>query len=249
MKLDRKSQFQQFFGTPPMPCPYLAGHTERKVVTELAGPDADLLYEALTEAGFRRSQSLVYKPACQDCDACVAVRVRCDSFKPGRSLRRVLNRNRDLTATEAPPLATREHYGLFRRYLEHRHRDGGMVRMDFADYRAMIEDTPVDTLIVEFRQPDGELFAVCLSDRLGDGYSLVYSFFAPEVEARSPGTFVILWHLDLARRHGLPYVYLGYWISDCAKMAYKVRFSPLEALLPDGWELVTRGHWHHRSSA
>jgi arginine-tRNA-protein transferase len=209
------------------------------VVTELAGPDADLLYEALTEAGFRRSQSLVYKPACEDCNACVAVRVRADRFRPGRSLRRVRSRNGDLVASEAPPLATPEHYDLFRRYLEHRHGDGGMVQMDFADYRAMIEDTPVDTVIVEYRRPHGELLAVCLSDRLGDGYSLVYSFFEPDADGRSLGTYIILWHLDQARQDDLPYVYLGYWIPECAKMAYKNRFKPLEALFPEGWKPIS----------
>jgi arginine-tRNA-protein transferase len=238
MRTIDQGPYYQFFGTPPTPCPYLDGQMERKVVTELAGPDADLLYDALTEAGFRRSQSLVYKPTCEECDACVAVRVCVDRFRPGRSLNRVLSRNRRLRAFELPPLATLEHYELFRRYLEARHGDGGMTDMDFADYRAMVEDTPVDSSVIEYREADGRLYAVCLSDRLGDGFSLVYSFFEPDRSALSPGNFMVLWHIQRARLQRLPYVYLGYWIADCGKMAYKARFRPLEGLMPDGWEVL-----------
>lgn len=241
MKVAFQRPFQQFFGTPPMPCPYLSGRTERKVVTDLIGPDADLLYDALTEAGFRRTQSLVYKPACDGCRRCIAVRVCTDGFRPGRSLRRVMNRNRDLNARELPPLATTEHYALFRRYLETRHATGGMAEMSLGDYRAMVEDTPVNSVIVEFRLAEGELFAVCLSDRLGDGYSLVYSFFEPDVSCRSLGSFVVLWHVERARALGLPYVYLGYWISGCRKMAYKTRFHPVEGLLEEGWRILPAG--------
>lgn len=230
--------FQQFFGTPPAPCPYLEGQMERKVVTELAGPDADLLYDALTEAGFRRTQSLAYKPTCEDCQACVPVRVCVDRFRPGRSLKRVLSRNRRLEAYEIPPLAIMEHYQLFRRYLEARHGDGGMTEMDFGDYRAMVEDTPVDSSVIEYREPDGALYAVCLSDRLGDGFSLVYSFFEPRRSALSPGSYMVMWHIQRARLLGLPYVYLGYWIADCGKMAYKERFRPLEGLRDNGWEVL-----------
>ena len=238
MRMIDQGPFQQFFGTPPTPCPYLEGQMERKVVTELAGPDTDLLYDALTEAGFRRTQSLAYKPTCEDCQACVAVRVCVDRFRPGRSLKRVLSRNRRLEAYELPPLATMEHYRLFRRYLEARHGDGGMTEMDFGDYRAMVEDTPVDSSVIEYREPDGALYAVCLSDRLGDGFSLVYSFFEPHRSGWSPGHFMVLWHIQRARLLGLPYVYLGYWIADCAKMAYKERFRPLEGLRDNGWEVL-----------
>ena len=228
-----------------MPCPYLDRRMERKVVTELAGPDADLLYDALTEAGFRRTQSLAYKPACDDCNACVAVRVCVERFQPGRSLLRVLKRNRNLQVAELPPLATAEHYKLFCRYLNSRHGEGGMTEMAFADYRAMVEDTPVDTLVVEYRQPDGALVAVCLTDHLGDGYSLVYSFFDPDAAASSPGNFMVLWHIQRARASQLPYVYLGYWIADCPKMSYKIRFRPLEGLRSQGWEIVSPAHDAH----
>ncbi len=242
MRTMRPGPYPQFFGTPPTPCPYLTGQMERKVVTELAGPDADILYEALTEAGFRRTHSLAYKPACEGCSACMAVRVRVESFRPGRSLRRVLKRNRNLQVAELPPLATREHYRLFRLYLAARHGNGGMAEMDFADYRAMVEDTPVESLIVEYRLPGGELLGVCLSDRLDDGYSLVYSFFDPGSAQLSPGNFMVLWHIERAQELGLPFVYLGYLIADCPKMSYKVRFQPLEGLRQKSWEVVAPSH-------
>ena len=240
MRAALRNRFHQFFGTPPTPCPYLPERDERKIVTEIAGPDADLLYEALTEAGFRRAQSLAYKPACDDCEACTSVRVCVTSFQPSRSLRRISRRNGDLRTLEQLPLATRENFDLFQRYLENRHADGGMTDMGFADYRAMIEDTPVDSVVVEFRDPSGELCAVSLSDRLSDGYSMVYSFFDPLASARSLGTFMVLWHIDQTRALRLPYVYLGYWIADCHKMAYKTRFSPLEGLGTDGWRELSR---------
>jgi len=226
---------RHFFATPPTPCPYLPNRLERKVVTLLAGDDPCRLHEALSQAGFRRSQDLAYRPACDDCNACVPVRIPVARFVPGRSLRRVLARNADVTATELPAEARREHYTLFRRYLAARHAGGGMADMDFADYRAMIEDSPVDTHLVEFRRTDLSLFGVCLTDRMGDGLSLVYSFFDPDLEAFSPGSYIVLWHAERARQLDQDYVYLGYWIGESRKMAYKTRFQPLEALGADGW--------------
>ncbi len=236
--LAESRSLQRFFATPLMPCPYLPGRRERKVVTELTGPDADLLYEALTESGFRRSQSLVYKPACDGCDGCVPMRVRAEQFRPARSLRRTWRRNRDLVTEERLPLATNEQFELFRRYLGSRHGGGGMAGMTFLDYRAMIEDTPVDTFVIEFRTPEGALAATALSDRMSDGYSMVYSFFDPDLHARSPGSFMILWHIARARLEHLPHVYLGYWIQDCRKMNYKERFVPLEGYAQGRWQLM-----------
>lgn len=226
---------RHFFATPPTPCPYLPGRLERKVVTLLAGDDPDRLHDALSQAGFRRSQDLAYRPACEGCSACIPVRIPVGEFAPGRSLRRVLGRNLDVTARMMPAIATREHFGLFRRYLLSRHSGGGMADMDYADYRAMVEETPVDTALTEFRREDGELYAVCLTDRMKDGFSLVYSFFDPAYDPLSPGTFIILWHALEAQERELGYVYLGYWIAQSRKMAYKARFRPLERLGPDGW--------------
>jgi arginyl-tRNA--protein-N-Asp/Glu arginylyltransferase len=226
---------RHFFATPPTPCPYLPDRFERKVVTLLAGDEPDRLHDALSQAGFRRSQDLAYRPACDECNACVPVRIPVAQFAPARSLRRILRKNAGVTGRQIPPQATREHFTLFHRYLESRHAGGGMADMDFADYRAMVEDSPVDTHLAEFRRPDGVLYGVCLTDRMSDGLSLVYSFFDPTLDALSPGSFMILWHAMRARELGLAHVYLGYWIADSHKMAYKARFQPLERLGPEGW--------------
>ena len=203
--------------------------------THLVGERAGELNDLLTQGVFRRSQSIAYRPACDDCNACVPVRIPVDQFTPSRSLRRVLARNAGVTGTELPAEAKREHYALFRRYLATRHAGGGMADMDFADYRAMIEDSPVDTHLIEFRHPDRSLFGICLTDRMGDGLSLVYSFFDPDLERRSPGSYIVLWHVERARQLTQGYVYLGYWIGESRKMAYKTRFQPLEALGAEGW--------------
>ena len=229
------TEIQAFYLTPPLPCPYLAGRTERKVFAVLDGIAAKSVHERLSRAGFRRSHGIAYRPACDGCSACRAVRVCAQTFRAGRSMRRVLARNASIVAREADPVASAEQFELFRRYQTSRHRGGGMADMDFEAYRAMVEDTPVQTFIVEFRRPDGELFAVSLGDLLGDGLSLVYSFFVPEGGA-SPGTFVILWHIERARALGLDYVYLGYWIAGSPKMGFKARFQPLEVCTEQGWE-------------
>lgn len=231
----RKLQF--FYGTAPQPCPYIPGRMECKAVIELGSVDTARLHDVLSQAGFRRSHSIAYRPACQGCQACVPVRVRAGAFKPSRSLRKVLNRNANLTWEAMPAFATQEQYDLFHAYEQTRHGDGEMALMDFGDYRAMVEDTPVETQIIEFREPSGRLTAVSLTDRLGDGLSGVYKFFATDRSDASPGTYVILWHIQRARDLGLPYVYLGYWIGESSKMTYKSRFKPLEALTETGWQL------------
>lgn len=224
-----------FFSTAPLPCPYIPGRTERRVVTELVGRDANLLHDQLSMAGFRRSHGICYVPACPGCDACVAVRVVVDEFKPGRSLKRVMRRNVDLSAEAVAPVATHEQYALFSDYQRARHGGGDMSKMDFLDYQALIEDTPVDTAVVEFRRPNGTLAAACLVDILSDGLSAVYSFFDTRDEQRSLGTHIILWLIDEAYGRGLPYVYLGFLIDGCSNMEYKSRFRPLEKVTPDGW--------------
>ena len=208
------------------------------MVTLLSGDSPDQLHEALSQAGFRRSQDLAYRPACDGCNACVPVRIPVADFAPGKTQRRIAKRNLGVTGRAMPPIATREHFALFRRYLIARHPGGGMADMGFADYRAMVEDTPVDSHLVEYRDTDGSLYGICLTDRMADGLSLVYSFFDPDWSGRSPGTFVILWHVERAREMGLDYVYLGYWIEDSSKMAYKARFTPIEALTPIGWQRI-----------
>jgi arginine-tRNA-protein transferase len=226
----------RFYSTDVSPCPYLPGRQERRLVALVGGPDeGDQRLDLLTEAGFRRSQGFLYKPVCPGCAACVPVRIVVDAFAPGRSFRRVLRRNADLSWAEAPTRSTDEQFALFHRYLRHRHQDGGMVRMDREAYRELVEVAPASTRLVEFRDPSGALVGVSLTDRLRSGLSGVYKFYAPELEPRSVGTFIILWHVERARALGLPYVYLGYWIGESRKMAYKARFAPLERLDGATW--------------
>lgn len=240
----------QFFLTAPSPCPYLEGQAERKVFTHLVGGGAGALNDILTHGGFRRSQTIAYRPACETCRACVSVRVPVDDFVFGRNHRRVLSDNRDLIGRAGDASATSEQYALFRRYLESRHADGGMMDMSMLDYAMMVEDSHIETLLVEYRRrgPDsringrgeGPLVAACLTDVLADGLSMVYSFYDPQEAARSLGTLLILDHIERARAMKLPYLYLGYWVAGSPKMAYKARFMPQERLMSSGWTLVVR---------
>src|SRR5919204_4963431 len=234
----------QFYLTAPSPCPYLSGKEERKVFTHLVGERAAELNDLLTHGGFRRSQSIAYRPACEHCRACISVRVVAEDFRPTRSMRRILDRNRDLAGEMRISVPTAEQYSVFRSYLDARHRDGGMADMTVLDYAMMVEDSHVETRVIEYRRrgPDSgitgrgeELLAVALTDVLSDGLSMVYSFFDPSEESRSLGTFMILDHIARARRQGLPYVYLGYWIEGSKKMDYKGRFLPQQRLAPSGW--------------
>ena len=224
-----------FFGTRSLPCPYIEGQTERKVVTDLTGGNAEELYERLSRAGFRRSHNLAYRPACPTCSACIPVRIAATDFDMTKSFRRVLSANSDLTADDTDAIATVEQYRLFSAYQRSRHEGGDMSGMAYNDYRAMVEDTPVTSRTVEFRDEDGTLVAVMLMDRMEDSLSAVYSFFDGSLARRSLGTFMILWMVEYALALGLPYVYLGYWIEGSDKMAYKARFQPLEVLGDDGW--------------
>ncbi len=229
---------QVYYALAESACPYLAGRRERKLITELAGPDATARYTLLSRAGFRRSHQFAYRPACSGCSACIPVRVDAAGFVAGPSLRRVARANQGLGAEQRPARATREQYDLFRSYIGSRHSDGEMAEMTLLDYQGMVHHSNVDTRIVEFREDGGRLAAACLFDRLEDGLSAVYSFFDPVLGRRSLGTYMVLWLIETARAAGLPYVYLGYWIRGAPKMAYKSRFRPLEALGPAGWRAV-----------
>ncbi len=232
----------QFYLTAPSPCPYLPGMQERKVFTHLVGKRALGLNDTLTQTGFRRSQTIAYRPACENCRACVSVRVLVDDFAPSASQRRVLRANADIVGEATPAKPTGEQYALFRAYLDARHPDGGMADMSMLDFSMMVEDSHIDTVLAEYRRRGrGALVGACLTDRLADGLSLVYSFYAPEESRRSLGAFMILDHIDKARRLGLPHVYLGYWVEGSKKMAYKAAYLPQERLGLNGWERVDRG--------
>ena len=227
---------QHFYRTAAMPCPYVPGRIERKLVTELAGREAPDFYNELSRGGFRRSHHLAYRPACFGCQGCVPVRIAATEFSPGRSLRRIAARNADLAVRIAEPRASFEQYHVFARYQRSRHYDSEMASMTFGDFRAMIEDSPVATRLIELRGPRRQLLGACLVDMLDDGVSAVYSFYEPDERRRSLGSFLILALVEDAIGRGLPYVYLGYWIAESPKMAYKARFRPLEGLGRDGWK-------------
>ncbi|CAN5518896.1 arginyltransferase [soil metagenome] len=239
MTIERRN-FPQFFITAPAKCPYLSGHIERKVFTHLIGTEARPLNSQLSQAGFRRSQNIAYRPACDGCSACVSVRVRVQEFNPGESFRRIARRNRDVASTVRQPKATGEQYSLFRSYIDERHADGGMADMTVIDFAAMIDDSFVDSRIVEYRvgNSEGTLIACVLTDVLNDGLSMIYSFYDPDSTRRSLGTFMILDHIERAKRLGLPYLYLGYWVQGSQKMSYKARFLPQERLTMSGWSHV-----------
>jgi len=239
----------QFYLTAPTPCPYLPEQEERKVFTHLIGRRAVALNDALTQSGFRRSQTIAYRPACENCRSCVSVRVLVNEFKPSKSFKRIIDHNQDLIGSVVRPDPTTEQYSLFRTYLDARHSGGGMADMSALDYSMMIEDSHVESRLVEYRRvetpmgpglsstaTEGPLIAVCLTDLLSDGLSMVYSFYDPNFSTRSLGTFMILDHIERARRLGLPHVYLGYWVKGSKKMAYKARFMPQERLVMNGWE-------------
>ncbi len=229
----------QFYVTAPQPCPYLDGRVERKLFTALQGEHATALNDSLSKQGFRRSQNVLYRPSCAECSACLSSRIRVADFTPSKSQRRALKRNRRLTRDALSPWATEDQFTLFRRYLESRHADGGMADMDIFEFAAMIEETPVRSRVVEYATPEGdnrELAAVCLTDVLDDGLSMVYSFFDPARDRDSLGTYVILDPIRLARDSGLPYVYLGYWVPGSPKMDYKARFSALEIYRDGAWQ-------------
>lgn len=234
-------RFPRFFVTSPSPCPYLPGRMERKVFTELTGSHASELNDALGKIGFRRSQGVAYRPSCMDCSACISVRVVTQEFTPNASQRKALRRHADLEVTAARPWSTDEQFQLLRHYLERRHPTGGMAGMDEIDFADMVEQTPVNTYVIEYREPSadghpGRLVGACLTDRQGDGLSMIYSFFEVDDPARPGlGNFIIMDHILRAGAAGLPYVYLGYWIQGSTRMGYKTKYRPIERLGPDGW--------------
>lgn len=238
----------QFYLTAPAACPYLDGKLERKVFTHLVGEKANAINDMLTQGGFRRSQNIAYRPACDNCRACVSVRVVVDQFSPSKSLKRTLSANKDLIGIEMPPSPSSEQFSLFSDYLASRHKEGGMAGMTSLDFAMMVEDSHVNTSVIEYRKRGidsgitgkgtGPLIGVALSDVLADGLSMVYSFFDVDEKRNSLGSFMILDHIFRARKLGLPYLYLGFWIEQSPKMSYKTRFKPQQHLMGGSWQNV-----------
>ena len=232
----------QFYVTAPQPCPYLHGRMERKLFTALQGDYAEKLNNELSKQGFRRSQNVLYRPSCADCLACLSARIKVSEFTPTRSQAKTMRRNADLVRRATSPWATEDQFALFRTYLESRHAEGGMADMDIFEFAAMVEETPIRSRVIEYTRTDTdgetELKAVCLTDVLDDGLSMVYSFYDPDMVRQSLGTYVILDHVDIAREAGLDYVYLGYWVPGSDKMGYKARFSGLEIYKGGRWQPI-----------
>ena len=245
----RLNQKPAFYVTDPAPCPYIQGKMERKAFTHLIGKNAPYLHSFLTQNGFRRSQYFAYRPVCENCNACISVRVKVNEFKPSKNMRRVQLLNKDLVGRTKNPFFTDEQYKVFRSYVNNRHNDGGMSEMGIYDFATMIEETSVDSKIIEYRQNISNttkpkehtipLVGVALTDLLEDGISMVYTFYDPEFMSRSLGTFMILDQISRAKRAKLPHLYLGYWVESSSKMNYKARFQPQEHLGPNGWRLYT----------
>ena len=223
------------FTTRVLPCPYLPGNLERKIVADLSEDRAEVEYERMIRAGYRRSGSVAYRHACPNCCACIPVRLPIATFNPGKSLRRVARVNLDLIVNILPSRALDEHYDLFRRYQIERHSGGEMANMSYAEYRDLIEESSISTCLAEFRLPGGELAAVCLYDELTHALSAIYTFFDPTLAKRSLGSYMIIWLAKTCCMEAKDYLYLGYWISNCAKMSYKARFRPLEKLDRGVW--------------
>jgi len=238
-----------FYATAPYSCSYLPERTARSQValtkvieTPAPPPETDLSPDLaaaygtlLVQHGFRRSGTFIYRPYCDECHACVPVRLPVARFIPDRGQRRAIQRHANLTVRTCPPVFSEEHFLLYQRYLHVRHPQGGMDEDSREQYQQFLLQSPVETSFVEFREGH-TLRMVCIIDRVEDGLSSVYTFFDPELPRASLGTYAVLWQIDACHKAGLPYLYLGYWIRESRKMAYKTRFHPIEGY----WEGVWR---------
>ena len=236
-------QNPQFYVTAPQDCPYLDNQVERKLFTALYGVNSRRLNNSLSKQGFRRSQNVLYRPSCANCSACMSARISSREFKPSKSQKRILSKNSDIVRVVNPALATDTQYNLFKQYITARHPDGGMSDMDANDFTAMIEETNVESKLIEYyakKNGELELISFSLVDILDDGISMVYSVFDPYLKERSLGTYMILDHNRFALEMTLKFVYLGYWVKGSSKMDYKKRFSSLEVFTNDKWVCATK---------
>ena len=253
-----------FYITKPQICPYLPDRFERKIFTALEGENAIELNEKLTRLGFRRSQKIMYRPACAQCQSCISTRIVVRDFHFSKNQRKLLRRNQDISARFVDPIASSEQYDLFKDYIHNRHHDGSMADMGVLDYAQMVEHSAVKTKLREYRftsnAPSASqnedayaalpyrrkkyphpLIGVVLSDILSDALSMTYSFYDPYEAKRSLGRYMILEHIQTAKEMGLDYLYLGFWVKNSPKMDYKAHFHPLEGLSDKGWVRLEKG--------
>ncbi|PPR77047.1 MAG: putative arginyl-tRNA--protein transferase [Alphaproteobacteria bacterium MarineAlpha2_Bin1] len=226
----------KFYRTPETKCPYLPDKVEQLIFTHLDDIQPDLTHNFFAKSGYRRSHGIVYKPDCKNCSECIPVRINASKFQNSKKYRRILMKNSDIYSNAVKLQGTDEQYKLFNKYQNSRHKDGNMSLMQIDDYKSMIEESPVETSLIEYRKSNGKLFAVSLTDKLFDGYSMVYSFFDYKEKNRSPGNFMILDHINRAKKNCLSFIYLGYYIKNCNKMSYKDKFQPIEAFYNQNWE-------------
>jgi arginine-tRNA-protein transferase len=224
----------QFYATAPYPCSYLPDRAARSQVATPSHLIDGRVYGELVKLGFRRSGAFTYRPYCDHCRSCIPVRVLVDQFNPSRSQRRSWRKCQTLVASRHPLAFDAEHYALYLRYQRHRHPGGGMDQDSREQYQHFLLHSNVATDLIEFREA-GRLRMVSLVDRLADGLSSVYTFYDPDVEGASFGTYSVLWQMERCRMLGVPYLYLGYWIAESRKMTYKATFRPIEGLIDGIW--------------
>ena len=227
-----------FFRSQPMNCPYLENESEYQLFTRINRPLNMEETMNFSNAGFRRSHNIMYRPVCPQCSACVSSRIRCNDFKLKPSWRRILNKNSDLTGKLLETNITYEQYELFHLYVSTRHHRGEMSNMSFQEYADMMLQSPIHTCLMEYRTEQKELIAACILDKFDDGYSAVYSFYNPFMTERSLGSYMILDLINYVNQHNLKYLYLGYWVKNSTKMNYKQRFHPLEGYINHQWQEI-----------
>jgi arginyl-tRNA--protein-N-Asp/Glu arginylyltransferase len=234
-----RSDHVRLFQTLPHACGYYPGRTAQNLVIDPAAPQLDRLYGAALDHGFRRAGGHLYFPHCPSCHACTPCRIDVANFKPDRSQRRCLKRNDDLIVRECMAGYNSERHALYSRYLRTRHPGGGMDEAEASDFRRFLTAPWSPTVFLELHKDD-RLLAVAVTDVCITGISAVYTFYDPDEQERSLGTFAILQQIELAKRRGIPWVYLGFWIEGHPKMDYKRRFRPLQVRTAEGWVALKR---------
>ncbi len=228
----------RFYATPEHDCSYLPDRQARTLFVDPRAAIDRNLYSQLSDLGFRRSGSHIYRPHCEGCQACISVRIPVEHFIPSKTQRRIANRNADLIVRSSPCMLTPEYYDLYQRYICQRHADGDMYPPSEEQFVNFLAEGGTDSCFYEFRTPEHKLLAVAVSDRLDQGLSALYTFYDPDEHKRSLGVYAVLWQVQQALRLKLPFLYLGYWVKDCQKMNYKTAYSPLEMLINGEWQRV-----------